>query len=83
MTLRRAHLPSVFTLFYFGDEQFVKQVREWPMAQVVAKACNLDTQNILVCNLQARLPLSQRADQLTSQVAHPENNRRVCRQPEA
>ncbi len=52
------------------------------MAQVMAEACNLDTQNILVCDVQARLPLPQRADQFTSQVAHPENNRQVCHQPD-
>lgn len=82
MTTRSTCLPlSVFP--YRGDEPAFKQVREWPMAQVMAKACNLDTQNILVCDVQARLPLPQCADQFTSQVAHPENNRQVCHQPEA
>ena len=83
MTLRSTHLPLCFVFPYRGDELVVKQVREWPMAQVMAKACNLDTQNILVCDVQVRLPLPQRADQFTSQVAHPENNRQVCRQPGA
>ena len=66
----RSTYPPLFVFSYGGDELVVKQVRERPMAQVMAKASNLDTQNIRVRNAQVRLPLPQCVDKLPSQVRY-------------
>ena len=55
--LRNTHRP--FTVWSDFSDDPLKSVRQRPVAQVMAKTCDLDTQDVLARNLQVRLPHPQ------------------------